>query len=111
MDGRAMLTRRAFGGCALGGAIGLIPDSVHAQPSRGRAGDMAEIDYVVVGAGSAGAIVAARLSADPRASVLLVEAGPDHPAVAEAPPDLLDSRNLASMAYDWGYQASPVPGR
>ena len=61
-------------------------------------------DVVVVGGGSAGCVLAARLSEDPRRSVLLVEAGPDHPDPAMWPRDVLDA-SVPTLAHDWGYTA------
>ena len=72
---------------------------------------MAIPDVIVVGAGSAGGPVAARLAEDPALSILLLEAGTDHGTEATMPSDLLDSGRLAGMAHDWNYSAVPVEGR
>ena len=45
-------------------------------------------DYIVLGAGSAGAIVATRLSEDPQRSVLLIEAGPDYSTLDQLPDEV-----------------------
>lgn len=63
-------------------------------------------DYVVIGAGSAGAIVAARLSEDPSANVLLLEAGPDYPTLDSLPMEVKNGygydRNLWARAFGEG---------
>jgi choline dehydrogenase len=68
-------------------------------------------NHIVVGAGTSGAIIAGRLSEESNTSVMLLEAGPDYDNPGITPADLLDSKNIAGAAHDWGYRAIPVEGR
>lgn len=65
-------------------------------------------DVIVIGAGSSGAVVAARASEDPRRSVALIEAGPDYPVLEELPFDLVNSHNNSYTAHDWGFAYQPT---
>jgi choline dehydrogenase len=65
-------------------------------------------DHIVVGAGSAGAVLAARLSEDPHRRVLLVEAGGWDASPRIAIPGLLETA-LTSRDLNWGYVGDPDP--
>ena len=69
---------------------------------------MESFDYVIVGAGSAGCVLADRLSADPRRRVLLLEAGPrDRSPWIHLP--IGYGKTMFHPVYNWGFYTDPEP--
>jgi choline dehydrogenase len=66
--------------------------------------DIAEYDFVVVGAGVAGSVVASRLSENPDWRVLLIEAGPEEPTATAVPAFAVSA---VGSELDWRYQTQP----
>ncbi len=96
-------SRRAFlkGTLAAGTMAALDARSIVGQEPEA-------FDFVVIGAGSSGCVIANRLSADPQVRVLLLEAGgPDSdPRI----PVIGQWTSLTGTAVDWSYETAPEPG-
>lgn len=83
----------------------LAPQGLHYDKTT----EMKAFDYIVVGSGSAGSIVAARLSEDQDVSVLLLEAGrrDSHPFMAMP---IAFPKVATSRFFTWPFETEPEPG-
>ena len=70
-------------------------------------------DVVVIGAGSAGCVLATRLTEDPQRSVLLLEAGPDYTDLESYPDDLKygydQTASAVNAPHNWSFVGTPTP--
>jgi choline dehydrogenase len=79
------------------------------KSAQNRSSETAEFDYIIVGAGSAGCVLANRLSASGKHSVLLLEAGPKDRNIWIHVP-LGYGKLFKEASVNWMYQTEPEPG-
>jgi glucose dehydrogenase (acceptor) len=82
----------------------IVDDQIRHMSYVSQRGFNSSYDYVVIGAGSGGAVMASRLSEDPSVSVLLLEAGSAENFISDVPEICL---LLQKTPLDWGYESTP----
>lgn len=81
-----------------------IVDKEHRVKSLSIQELLPEYDYVIIGGGSAGAVVANRLSENKNCTVLLLEAGGDENVLTELP---ITTSLFQNKSLDWGFKTEP----
>ncbi|KAJ2931957.1 hypothetical protein H1R20_g5144, partial [Candolleomyces eurysporus] len=89
---------------AVAGAQAKVYQSIEELPTTTK-----PFDFIVAGGGTAGSVIASRLSENRRFNVLLVEAGPDNAGVIELIIPAWGPRR-DNAQYDWPYISTPQPG-
>src|SRR3954471_13883821 len=91
----------------LGTTLPRLTQQCRMEPSMA-ARDLETFDFVIIGAGSAGSVLANRLSADGRNTVLVLEfGGSDRSVLIQMPAALSLPMNMAK--YNWRYETEPEP--
>ena len=70
---------------------------------------MHSYDYVIVGSGSAGSVLAARLTEDQEIRVLVLEAGPPDTSLITLRMPAALAEPVKSTRYNWAYRSEPEP--
>ncbi len=79
------------------------------MPCTAKVAELEQADIIIVGAGSAGCVLANRLSADSGLRVLLIEAGPRDGALSLKAPAAMMT-NLMDTKYNWAFAGASEPG-
>lgn len=81
-----------------------------AESGTTEATSTASFDIIIVGGGTAGCVLASRLSANSHLSILVLEAGPDNNADPKVSTPLTSRRMFKDPNYDWDYRTVPQVG-
>jgi choline dehydrogenase len=85
-----------------------LPALLHAK-DHNEENPLDRYDYIIIGAGSAGCVLANRLSADPNCKVLLLEAGGKDNSILVKMPAGVGALLGQKGAYNWGFETEPEP--